>query len=108
MTTRALSVLWDRSLVGALRLDQHGDLGFVYDPTWLDDGARPPISQSLPKRAESFNRPEMRPVFAGLLPEESQREAVVQTLGISKANDFRLLEALGGDVAGRRIDGRAR
>jgi len=100
MTTRALSVWWDQSLVGALRLDQHGDLGFVYDQTWLDDGVRPPISQSLPKRAEPFNRRETRPFFAGLLPEESQREAVAQTLGISKANDFRLLEALGGDVAG--------
>jgi serine/threonine-protein kinase HipA len=100
MTTRALSVWWDQSLVGALRLDQHGDLGFAHDQTWLNDGARPPISQSLPKRAESFNRRETRPFFAGLLPEESQREAVAQTLGISKANDFRLLEALGGDVAG--------
>ncbi len=34
------------------------------------------------------------------MPEESQREVVAQNLGISKANDFRLLEALGGDVAG--------
>ncbi len=100
MTTRSLSVWWDEGLVGALRLDQHGDLGFAYDPTWLDDGARPPISQSLPKRAEPFNRRETRPFFAGLLPEESQRETVARNLGISKANDFRLLEALGGDVAG--------
>jgi serine/threonine-protein kinase HipA len=100
VTTRSLSVWWDKGLVGALRLDQHGDLGFAYDKTWLDDDARPPISQSLPKRAEAFNRRETRPFFAGLLPEASQLEAVAQNLGISKANDFRLLEALGGDVAG--------
>ncbi len=100
MTTRSLSVWWDKGLVGALRLDPHGDLGFAYDPAWIDDPARPPISQSLPKRAEPFNRRETRPFFAGLLPEESQRDAVAQTLGVSKANDFRLLEALGGDVAG--------
>lgn len=98
--TRALSVWWDGTLVGALRLDQHGDLGFVYDQTWLDDPARPPISQSLSKRAEVFNRRETRPFFAGLLPEEAQREAIARNLGISAANDFRLLEALGGDVAG--------
>jgi serine/threonine-protein kinase HipA len=87
-------------LVGALRLDQHGDLGFTYDQAWIDDQARPPISQSLPKRAEPFKRRETRPFFAGLLPEAFQRETVAQNLGISKANDFRLLEALGGDVAG--------
>ncbi|MEJ0044529.1 MAG: type II toxin-antitoxin system HipA family toxin [Rhizomicrobium sp.] len=98
--TRSLSVWWDGALVGALRIDQHGDLGFAYDPSWLDDPARPPISQSLPKRAEAFNRRETRPFFAGLLPEDAQREAVAKNLGISERNDFRLLEALGGDVAG--------
>lgn len=98
--TRSLSVWWSGVLVGALRIDEHGDLGFVYAPSWLDDPARPPISQSLPKRAEAFNRRETRPFFAGLLPEEAQREAVARNLGISERNDFRLLEALGGDVAG--------
>jgi serine/threonine-protein kinase HipA len=98
--TRALSVWWDGTLVGALRIDKHGDLSFAYDQTWIDDPARPPISQSLPKRAESFKRREARPFFAGLLPEESQREAIARSLGISQGNDFRLLEALGGDVAG--------
>jgi serine/threonine-protein kinase HipA len=98
--TRSLSVWWDGALVGALRIDEHGDLGFAYDRTWLDDPARPPISQSLPKREEPFNRRETRPFFAGLLPEEAPRETVAKNLGISERNDFRLLEALGGDVAG--------
>jgi len=97
---RSLSVWWDGTLVGALRIDKHGDLGFAYDQVWLDDPARPPISQSLPKRPEPFNRRETRPFFAGLLPEEAQRETVAKNLGISERNDFRLLEALGGDVAG--------
>lgn len=97
---RSLSVWWDQVLVGAFRLDQHGELSFVYDPTWLENPAAPPISQSLPKRAEPFNRREARPFFAGLLPEETQREVVARNLGISRGNDFRLLEALGGDVAG--------
>jgi len=100
VTTRSLSVWWDQGLVGALRLNQYGELNFVYDQTWLDDSAGPPVSQSLPKRAEPFNQREARPFFAGLLPEETQRAVVAQMLGISKGNDFRLLEALGGDVAG--------
>ncbi len=98
--SRSLSVWWNGALVGALRIDEHGDLGFAYDQAWLDDPVKPPISQSLPKRAEPFNRRETRPFFAGLLPEEAQREAVAKNLGISERNDFRLLEALGGDVAG--------
>ena len=98
--TRSLSVWWDAALVGTLRVDQHGDFGFAYTQAWLDDPIRPPISQSLPKRADAFNRRETRPFFAGLLPEGAQREAVARNLGISEANDFRLLEALGGDVAG--------
>ena len=55
---------------------------------------------SLPKRPEAFKRRECRPFFGGLLPEEGQLEAVARKLGISKTNDFKLLAALGGDVAG--------
>ncbi len=98
--TRTLSVWWDERRVGDLSIDPQGDLGFVYDQAWLDDESRPPISQSLPKREAPFNRRESRPFFAGLLPEEAQRDAAAQSLGISMANDFRLLGALGGDVAG--------
>jgi serine/threonine-protein kinase HipA len=97
---RSLSIWWDSALVGALRINKNGDLGFSYDHAWIDDPAKLPISQSLPKREEPFNRRETRPFFAGLLPEEAQREAVAKSLGISERNDFRLLEALGGDVAG--------
>lgn len=39
-------------------------------------------------------------MFGGLLPEEGQRTAIERALGISPDNPFRLLEAIGGDVAG--------
>lgn len=96
----SLTVWWDGARVGLLRIDDNGDLEFVYDPDWVGDPARPAVSISLPKRLESFNRRETRPFFAGLLPEEAQRDAVAHALGVSRANDFRLLERLGGDVAG--------
>lgn len=98
--TTSLSVWWDDTITGTLGIDRHGELGFAYDKGWLDNPALPPLSQSLPKRAEAFSRREARPFFAGLLPEEAQREVIARALGISQANDFRLLEALGGDVAG--------
>lgn len=96
----ALSVWWDRRIAGALRLDKHGDMSFAYDPVWLADDRAPALSASLPKRTESFNRRACRPFFGGLLPEEAQRAAAARALGVSQGNDFALLRALGGDVAG--------
>lgn len=98
--TRSLSVWWDGAITGTLRVDPHGEMSFVYAPEWIADVSRPAVSVSLPKREVPFKRRECRPFFAGLLPEEAQREAVAGALGLSERNDFGLLEALGGDVAG--------
>lgn len=96
----ALSVWWDGKVVGRLTLDEHGDIGFAYDAAWLADPEARPISCSLPKREAPFGRRETRPFFAGLLPEESVRQEVARVLGLSERNDFALLRALGGDIAG--------
>jgi serine/threonine-protein kinase HipA len=100
MTVRALEAWWDGRLVGQLTQNQHGELGFAYSPGWLQNDDAPPLSASLPKRAEPFSRRECRPFFGGLLPEEGQRDAAAQALGVSRGNDFALLDRLGGDVAG--------
>lgn len=97
---RALGVWWHQQLVGQLTQDDHGELGFVYGPEWLADPEAPSLSASLPKQVEPFNRKACRPFFAGLLPEEDQRETVARVLGVSTANDFSLLDCLGGEVAG--------
>jgi serine/threonine-protein kinase HipA len=97
---RTLAVWWDGALVGALRLTAHGEMTFTYAEPWLGNDASPPLSVSLPKRPETFRERECKAFFAGLLPEEIQRDAAAAALGISKRNDFALLDALGGDVAG--------
>ena len=97
---RVLDVWWDKRIVGQLTENQHGELSFVYVPAWLADPDTPPLSASLPKREKAFTKRECRPFFAGLLPEGSPREAVAQLLGVSVANDFSLLDRLGGEVAG--------
>lgn len=97
---RTLDIWWEGRIVGQLTQNQHGELGFAYSPAWLDDVNTQPLSASLPKREEPFTRRECRPFFGGLLPEESQRDAAAQALGVSRANDFALLDRLGGDVAG--------
>ena len=100
MTICVLSVWWDGRLVGQLTQNQHGELGFAYSPDWLQSVDAPPLSASLPKHEKPFSRRECRPFFGGLLPEESQRDAAARALGVSRGNDFALLDRLGGDVAG--------
>jgi serine/threonine-protein kinase HipA len=73
---------------------------FTYASAWLADASRPPVSLSLPKQDRPFRQSQCRPFFAGLLPEAAQRDVIAGALGISRGNDFALLEALGGDVAG--------
>lgn len=100
MSDRVLDVWWDGRLVAHLTQDRHGELGFVYTPDWLAMPDARALSASLPLRAEAFSRRECRPFFGGLLPEEGQRDAIARVLGVSRANDFALLDRLGGDVAG--------
>lgn len=96
----ALDVWWDWRLVGRLTQDRHGEIGFTYSEDWLHQEDTPALSASLPKRREPFSRRQCRPFFAGLLPDEGQRTAAAQVLGVSRNNDFALLDRLGGDVAG--------
>ena len=97
---RALTVWWDGAVVGSLTADRHGAMRFAYDGDWLADSAAPALSVSLPRRPEPFRPRECRPFFEGLLPEGAPRDAVAGALGVSRANEFRLLERLGGEVAG--------
>ena len=98
--SRVLDVWWEGRHVGRLTQDRHGDLGFVYAADWLGQEDAPALSASLPKRQMPYSRRECRPFFGGLLPEEGQRDATAQVLGVSSGNDFALLDRLGGDVAG--------
>lgn len=98
--TPHLSVYWDNRQVGKLERNEEGTMLFSYDAAWLADANARPISQSLPKQGGLFSRAQSRPFFAGLLPDETQREAAARAAGVSRQNDFALLDALGGDVAG--------
>ena len=71
---------------------------FAYDASWLKT-TRPPLSQSLPLSGD-FGTGEVVAYFGGLLPEGAPRQILSRQLGVSAANDFALLEALGGDTAG--------
>lgn len=95
-----LNVWWGDRLTGVLSIDKGGAMHFTYAEDWLSDPASPPLSQALSKQAEPFGDHLCKAVFGGLLPEEGQRSAIARAIGVSPDNPFRLLEALGGDVAG--------
>ena len=95
-----LVVWWGDQVAGTLALDRGGAMHFTYARQWLDDPRAAPLSQAMPKQAEAFDDRICKAVFGGLLPEEAQRTAIARALGVSADNPFRLLEALGGDVAG--------
>jgi serine/threonine-protein kinase HipA len=99
MTDR-LSVWWDGRISGCLYLGPDGESLFAYDAAWLADPKAPALSFSLPKQAEPFKRSAVQAFFGGILPEEGQRTAIARALGVSADNEFRLLEYLGGEVAG--------
>jgi serine/threonine-protein kinase HipA len=99
MTDR-LSVWWDDRISGCLYLGPDGETLFAYDAAWLADPKAPALSFSLPKQAEPFKRSAVQAFFGGILPEEGQRTAIARALGVSADNEFRLLETLGGEVAG--------
>lgn len=95
-----LSVWWGARNAGTLSIDRGGAMHFVYAPEWLADAASPALSRAMPKREAEYDDAVCKAVFGGLLPEEGQRTAIARALGVSPDNPFRLLAALGGDVAG--------
>jgi serine/threonine-protein kinase HipA len=98
--SKQLDVYLHDSLAGQLEQDKHGRISFAYDSSWLNQPKSVPLSHSLPLRAERYQGKECQGFFAGVLPEEQNREIIASILGISARNDFALLEQIGGECAG--------
>lgn len=96
---KKLDVYLNQNLTGYLLLDE-GQMVFEYAVSWLYNSNAIPLSQSLPLQKERFSRKICRGFFAGILPEENKRIMVAKNLGISKTNDFDMLEKIGGECAG--------
>ncbi len=96
----SLRVYYDTHLVGHLSLTVHGRMNFKYDEHWLENSFGFPISISLPFQKDIFEEEQARSFFSNLLPEGDIRRFIAQRFGCSPENDFKLLEAIGGDCAG--------
>lgn len=99
MAKPALDVYLHGTLAGLLLRKDNGNLQFRYNPAYVE-AKGPPLSLNLPVRSEAFPHRDCLAFFGNLLPEEDVRAQIALTTGISASNDYRLLERLGGDVAG--------
>lgn len=97
---KQLDVFWCRRKVGRYCRLADGSEYFAYDSGYLACNDAMPISHSLPLRSEPYGKRQLRPFFAGLLPEESQRERIASCLGLAASDDFSMLAAIGGECAG--------
>jgi serine/threonine-protein kinase HipA len=95
----ALDVYLHGTLAGKLERLSQARLRFGYDDAWVSR-ERPPLSLSLPVRAEPYGHEECAPFFEGLLPEGDFLKAIARTLHVSATNSFQLLTELGGECAG--------
>jgi serine/threonine-protein kinase HipA len=96
---KTLNVYLHQNLTGHLFLN-NGQMVFNYAKSWLENPQATPLSQSLPLQKEPFKQRTCRGFFAGVLPEESKHDMVARNLGISRTNDFAMLEQIGGECAG--------
>jgi serine/threonine-protein kinase HipA len=97
---KTLDVYLHRDLAGQLKQDDGGQISFAYAESWLANPHALPLSHSLPLRSEYYRGKQCRGYFAGVLPEESNREIIARNLGISARNDYAMLERIGGECAG--------
>lgn len=99
MASEFLEVFLHDRRAGTLRRKDNGNLQFHYERAYVEAGGQP-LSLNLPLREEAFPHRDCLAFFGNLLPEEDVRAQLALTTGISASNDYRLLERLGGDVAG--------
>jgi serine/threonine-protein kinase HipA len=100
MVSERLSVYLHNSLTGYLWLSDTNRYSFQYDPGYLENPEAIPLSLSLPIREAPYTNDMARPFFSNLLPEGEVRSLIAKIKQISEHNDFKLLEAIGGECAG--------
>jgi len=97
---KTLYVFYQRDCVGELSINKQQLYQFQYTPSWLDKPDAFALSCSLPLQTQIFEHLPSYSFFSNLIPEGDLRHKIANILGISTANDFALLESIGGEVAG--------
>ncbi len=80
-------------LVGRLTEDDQRQYWFVYDPLWLRDTTKPPLSLTMPKKEEPYQSEILFPFFFNLLSEGANRKLQSHALKIDENDHFGYLLA---------------
>ena len=95
-----LSVFLCNRFVGKLWTDEKQRFVFQYDRKYLENPDAMALSYSLLLTEAAYENDASRPFFSNLLPEGEVRSIISKIKQISEKNDFKLLEAIGGECAG--------
>ena len=75
-------------------------LQFGYDWNWIKHEENPPLSTSLPVRAQAHSAHSTEIWFEGLLAEGNRRKQLARIVGCAEIDTWSLLRAAGGECAG--------
>ena len=91
---KQLVVYFNNTMAGILT-ELHPGIGysFRYCEDYLDS-TMPPISATLPKRADAFYSEHLFPFFSNMIPEGANRRVICRSLKIDEQDFFGLLEAM--------------
>lgn len=91
---KQLEVYFNDAKAGILT-EQHSGRGysFQYCEEYLGS-SMPPISATLPKRADAFCSEQLFPFFSNMIPEGANRRVICRSLKIDERDIFGLLEAM--------------
>ena len=91
---RQLEVYFNETKAGRLT-EQHPGSGYTF--RYYGDylaSSMPPVSTTLPKRADAYYSEHLFPFFCNMLPEGANRRVICRSLKIDEQDFFGLLEAM--------------
>ncbi len=98
---RKAIVLLQQIPAGILTEESRDSYVFQYLDSYLQGKDLPPISLTMPKRAEEYRSPHLHPVFFNMLSEGINKEIQCRLLKIDERDSFGLLLAMAqGDTIG--------
>ena len=95
-----VSIFFEQFVVGKINVYDHGCLGFIYDPRWLDTPDAFPLSITMPLGDYEFRDEKISPWLANLLPEDNLLSTIGAVLGVPKNDSLAILKQIGCDTAG--------
>ncbi len=100
MESKKLTVYLHSQRVGHLWIDERSRFAFQYNPHYFLIADAMALSLSLPMREAPYTDDAAKAFFKNLLPEGEVRSLIAKIKQVSEHNDYKMLEAIGGECAG--------